>query len=76
MPKRIPAHIVQLIRKRSKIAKKFSAYEKERAYLLKALSELKPPTEKDLEELLKYDLEIKKHTISFHERDNVKENRA
>lgn len=57
--------MVQLIRKRSKLYKKFLAYEKERTYLLKALKELKPPTTAEYELLTKYDLEIGRNTIDL-----------
>jgi hypothetical protein len=68
MPKKMSNDMVQLIRNRSKLYKKFAAYEKERAYLLKALKELKPPTPAEYEQLTKYDLEISRNTINMLER--------
>jgi hypothetical protein len=64
-------NITQLIRQRNKLERKIRAYEKERDYLLDSLNKLKPPKTEDFEEILRLDLEIKRHTISFHSRDKA-----
>lgn len=64
-------NITQLLRKRKKLERKVRAYEKERDYLLKSLSELKPPKKEDVEEILRLDLEIKRLTISLHSRNQT-----